>query len=85
MKLRQGRDGSDLDIVQPGVTRLGLPCLFYQPGQEFLVDTVLQQKARAGHAGLACRREDAGNDAVDRLFQVGIIEHDVGRFSTQLQ
>ena len=45
----------------------------------------MNQGARAGNAGLSCGCEDAGDDALHRLIQIGIVENDVRRFSSQLQ
>ena len=52
---------------------------------ELVVDRVLDEQPRAGHAGLAGGREDARHDAVGRGLEVGVGEHDVRRLAAQLQ
>ena len=52
---------------------------------ELIVDRPLQQKPRAGDAGLAGGGEDAGNRAHYSGLEVRVLEYDVGRFAAQFQ
>ncbi|MNF69417.1 hypothetical protein D3C84_513000 [compost metagenome] len=58
---------------------------FDQALDEFVVDLVLHQQARAGHAALPRCGIDAGDRAVDRTVQVGVGEDDVRRLAAQFQ
>src|SRR5690606_27073244 len=50
-----------------------------------VVNRLLKQEARAGHAGLSSSGEDARDDAVGCSVKVCVIKNNVGRFSTKLQ
>ena len=45
----------------------------------------MDQRARAGDAGLAGRRENAGDHALHRFIEIGIVENDVRRLPAELE
>ena len=83
--LRRRRHRPDLGLGQARVAELGLLGHGDQLLDELVVDRLLQQQPRAGDAGLARRREDAGDGAAHRIVQDAVVEHDVGRLAAELQ
>jgi hypothetical protein len=47
------------------------------------MDRGMQEQARARHAGLAARGEDARDNALDGILDARIVKDDMGRFSTE--
>jgi hypothetical protein len=56
-----------------------------QPVDELLGDRLLDQQPGPGAADLALVEEDAVDDALDRLVDRRVVEHDVGRLAAELQ
>ena len=83
--LRRGGDRADVGL---GRHRIAEPRGLGERDElsdEGFADAVLHQQPRAGDAGLAGGREDAGDRAGGCLLQVGVGEDDVGRLAPQLQ
>jgi hypothetical protein len=53
--------------------------------RKFVGDLLVQQKPRAGDAGLALIVEDGEGGAADGSREEGIVENDVGAFAAQLE
>src|SRR3546814_4664060 len=49
---------------------------------ELIMDGSLNQQTRAGHAGLAAGRKNAGHDPFDGIVLVSIRKHDIGGFAS---
>ena len=55
------------------------------PLDQLVVDVLVDDEPRAGHAGLPGGREHAGDDAVGGGLEVGVGEHDLGRLAAELE
>ena len=49
------------------------------------MDGLVHDQARPRHAGLAGRREDAGNYAIGGRAEIAIVEDDLRRLASELQ
>ena len=55
------------------------------PLDQLVVDVLVHDQARAGHARLPGGREHAGDDAVGRRLEVRVGEHDLRRLAAELE
>lgn len=72
-------------ILSEGVTKLVLRGTLLEAGDELVVDAFLDQHARAGATALTVVEEDTEVGPRDGVFDVSIVENNVGRLATQLK
>src|ERR1700722_15205947 len=85
LELRPGRDRTDLSRVEKRVAHAGGLAQCNELVDELVVDRTMDQRARAGDAGLAGRGENARDNALDGVVDHGVLEDDIGRFAAELQ
>ena len=74
-----------MGLVETGISQPCLARLLKQTLKRLIMQTPLDQEPRPGNAGLPAGSEDPGYSSVDRIFDIGVREDDVGRFSTKFQ
>jgi hypothetical protein len=85
LELSLGRDRADLGL---GLHRVPDPDRARprrHPLHELVVERLVHERPRAGHAGLSCGGEDAGEQPGLGGVHVGVLEDDVGRLAAELE
>lgn len=85
IELELGDLGTLEGIGGEGVAELVLGGTLLEAGDELVVDALLDQQAGAGTAALAMVEEDTEVGPGDGVVDIGVIEDNVGRLTTQLE
>src|SRR5262249_12192638 len=85
LKLRPGGDRPDLSFWIGRIANLRCARYCEDFVQELVVDGILQEKPRPGHAGLPASRKYPSYDAVCGLIEIRVVENDVRGFSPELE
>ena len=78
-------DGPDVGVLVERVAESQRGEAALEAVEQFVRDRLLHQQPAAGAAHVALVEEDAVDDALDRLVERGVVEHDVGRLAAQLE
>ena len=84
-ELLGGVDGADVGVLVERVAEAQRRHAPLEPFEHLVVDALLHQQPRAGAAHVALVEEDAVDDALDRLVERGVGEHDVGGLAAELE
>src|SRR5262249_40635653 len=80
-----GHQRTDLGLRVDAIADLEAIAKVRHPADELIVDAALRKESRAGAADLTGIREHRHTGARHGIFEIRICEHDVGRFSPELE